>query len=82
LIAGLGALKELIPQIKYFSYGPNNSPEGLNRGCNFGFVMEFDNVEARQIYLDHPAHIYYANEKILPNLVDGVNSPVVFDYDI
>lgn len=36
--------------------------------------MEFLTVEDREVYLNHPAHINYATNKILPNLVNGINS--------
>lgn len=82
LLKGLGALKEIIPEIKSFSYGKNNSPENLDRGYLFGFIMEFRTAEDREVYLNHPAHINYATNKIIPNLVHGINSPIVFDYDL
>jgi len=43
--------------------------------------MEFLTAEDREIYLSHPDHINYATNKIIPNLVDGLNSPIVFDYE-
>ncbi|KTC93190.1 Dabb family protein [Legionella cincinnatiensis] len=82
LLKGLGALIEIIPEIQSFSCGKNNSPENLDRGYLFGFVMEFLTAEDREIYLNHPAHINYATNKILPNLVNGINSPIVFDYEL
>lgn len=81
LLEGLGALIEVIPEIKSFSCGKNNSPEHLDRGYLFGFVMEFLTAEDRDSYLNHPAHIDYATNKIIPNLVNGINSPIVFDYE-
>lgn len=78
LLNGLGALIEVIPEIKSFSCGKNNSPENLDKGYLFGFVMEFLTTEDREIYLNHPEHIHYVANNILPNLV---NSPIVFDYE-
>ncbi len=75
-------LKKVIPQILSFSWGENNSPESLHRGYLHGFVMEFKNELDRKIYLEHPEHIRVAQEFILPALVDGVNSLIVFDYAI
>ena len=75
-------LKKVIPQIMSFSWGENNSPENLHRNYLHGFVMEFKNEFDRKIYLEHPEHIRVAQEFILPALVDGVNSPIVFDYVI
>lgn len=82
ILKEMGELKGTIPQIQSFSGGKNNSPEGLDRGYQYGFIMTFNNVEDRAIYLEHPAHIALAKEKVLRALEDGVNSPVVFDFSI
>lgn len=82
IMLALANLKNDIPQIMSFSWGENNSPENLHRGYLHGFVMEFKNDTDRKIYLDHPAHVKIAQEIILPALVDGINSPIVFDYTL
>lgn len=80
VMLAIADLKKHIPQVMSFSWGENNSPENLHRGYLHGFVMEFKNDEDRKIYLEHPVHVKVATEIILPALVDGINSPVVFDY--
>jgi len=80
IMLSLASLKEVIPQIAAFSWGENNSTENLHRGYLHGFIMEFKDERDRKIYLEHPAHIKIAQEVVLPALVDGVNSPIVFDY--
>lgn len=82
IMLSLAELKKIIPQIMSFSWGENNSPENLHRGYLHGFIMEFKDDKDRKIYLEHPAHIKIAQEIILPALVDDVNSPIVFDYEI
>jgi|688.fasta_scaffold452933_1 hypothetical protein len=82
LIKELGKLQEIIPEIASFSCGVNNSLEGLSRGYQYGFVMEFKNEEDRLVYLNDPKHIKIAKEKILPALQDSFNSVMVFDYKI
>lgn len=81
IMLSLSELKKNIPQIMSFSWGINNSPENLHHGYLHGFVMEFKNSIDRKIYLEHPDHIKLAQEVILPTLVDGANSPIVFDYE-
>ncbi|WP_253307459.1 MULTISPECIES: Dabb family protein [unclassified Rickettsia] len=77
----LGNLKNTyIPQIKSFSFGKNSSPENLNKGFNYVFIMEFLNSKDRAEYLKHPDHIKIANEDIMPLTEDGINSVIVFDY--
>jgi hypothetical protein len=81
IMLSLSKLKTIIPEIMSFSWGENNSPENLHRGYLHGFIMEFKSHEDRKIYLEHPAHIKIAQEVILPALIDGANSPIVFDYE-
>jgi hypothetical protein len=69
-----------IPQIISYSYGKNCSPEALDRGFNYVFVMEFVNLSDRDIYLKHPRHHQVATEDVLPLLSNGVNSVLVMDY--
>jgi hypothetical protein len=73
-------LRNTIPEIIAFSWGPNNSPEGLNRDYNYGFTMEFKTLTDRDLYLSHPEHVRVATTIILPALTDGINSALVFDY--
>ncbi len=80
ILFGLGQLVNVIPQIKNYTYGKNNSPEGLSGNFNYGFTMEFVNTAERDYYLQHPAHVQFAQDKIIPNLKAGINSVLVFDY--
>lgn len=50
------ALPAKIPEISYFEWGLNNSPEGLNKGFTHCFFMSFNSEEARKKYLPHPDH--------------------------
>jgi hypothetical protein len=72
----IGRLKSSIPGILAFSWGPNNSPEGLNQGFSHGFVMTFTNAAARDAYLPHPEH-----EKVKELVLPRVESVLVFDYE-
>lgn len=73
-------LRLTIPQILHFNWGPYKSNEGLNKGYTHGFVMEFENETARDIYLVHPDHVRVANEIVLPALENGKESVIAFDY--
>ena len=72
----IGQLKNSIPGILDYSWGPNNSPEGLNQGFTHGFVMTFTNAAARDGYLPHPEH-----EKVKELVLPHVESVLVFDYE-
>lgn len=77
----LGNLKNTtIPQIKYFSFGKNNSPEGLNKNFQYGFVMEFESEKDRNMYLKHADHIEIAKKCIIPILKNDLESVCVLDF--
>ncbi|MEV7631838.1 Dabb family protein [Microbacterium sp. NPDC089318] len=54
-------LPRLIEGIDRLHDGPNVSPESLGGGFDWGFVITFRDVEARDVYLTHPAHIPVAD---------------------
>lgn len=68
-------LPSKIPEISYFEWGLNNSPEGLNKGFTHCFFMSFNSDEARQKYLPHPDHQAFV--AMLGPLVDDA---MVIDY--
>lgn len=77
----LGDLKySSIPEIKYFSFGKNNSHEGLNKNFQYGFIMEFDSEKDRDLYISHTDHIEIAQKFILPLVKNGENSICVLDF--
>ena len=72
----LRRLTRIIPGIKDFSLGTNNSPEGLAGGLTHGFVMAFRDVASRDAYVAHPEH-----EKFKAFVLPAIEKVVVFDYD-
>ncbi|MBX3733682.1 MAG: Dabb family protein [Verrucomicrobiae bacterium] len=50
------SLKTRIPQIQKLQWGPNNSPEGLNKGFTHCWVLTFATEADRDAYLVHPDH--------------------------
>lgn len=64
-----------------YSGGPYSSPEGINRGYNWGFSMDFRDAAARDRYLPSPEHLEVAGglgEKLAGSFEDSV---VAFDYE-
>ena len=73
-------MKNMVGQIKGLldmEYGPYNSSEGLNDGFTHGFVMTFDSLESRDVYLPHPVH-----EKVKEFVVPKLERSIVFDIDV
>lgn len=80
VMLALADLQKAIPQILSFSWKENNSPENLHHGYLHAFFIEFATEADRKIYLEHPLHVKVVKETLLPALVNGAHSPLVFDY--
>jgi hypothetical protein len=52
----LAALPEQIDGIESVRFGSSNSPEGLEQGYSYGFLITFTDEHARDRYLPHPGH--------------------------
>jgi hypothetical protein len=72
----IGSLREQVPGILDYSWGANNSPEGLSQGFTHALVMTFRDAAAREDYLHHPAH-----EKAKHGILPFVEAVVVIDYE-
>ena len=69
-------LPKKIPGILGLTWGANISPEGLDQGYTHSFIMTFESVAARDIYLPHPVH-QAAVKLVVPQL----ESAVVCDHE-
>ena len=57
LNAAFNALPGVIPEIKAFEWGINDSPENFHQGFTHCYLLTFDSVKDRDsIYAPHPAH--------------------------
>ena len=56
IIAGFQSLPKKIDGITAFEYGTDVSPEGLADGFTHCFLVTFNDSNARDTYLPHPAH--------------------------
>mgnify|MGYP000072881010 FL=1 len=68
-----------IPGILSISYGVHDSPEGLNKGFNYGLTIVFQNEAARDVYLPHPEHQKIV-DMLIPLLKNGIDSVVAVDW--
>ena len=75
--SGLEALPGQIPGIAAFAFGLNNSPEGMTKGFEIGFTIDFVDAAARDAYLPHPAHQAY-----IPSVGAIAADVLVFDFEI
>ncbi|MCB5202978.1 Dabb family protein [Neorhizobium sp. T786] len=77
----LVALKDVTPGILDVKSGPNVSPESLNGGFRDGFIVSFENAEARDAYLVHPDHVALG-DRIVAATDGGLGGLMVFDMDV
>lgn len=70
-----------LPTVRHFTSGANCSIEQLNKGFTHGFIIEFDDIEGRNAYLNHPEHQRIALEVLLPLLENGFESALVLDFE-
>lgn len=73
----LAQLQHLIGGITYFAGGQYSSLEGLNQGYTHGFVMTFESIDARDVYLPHPEH-----ERVKAALLPCIDGVVAFDFEV
>lgn len=66
-----------IPGLLAMEYGDYDSTEGLNDGYTHGFIMTFENAEARENYLPHPIH-----EDVKALVIPKLERVVVFDFNV
>ncbi|XP_055811183.1 stress-response A/B barrel domain-containing protein HS1 [Solanum dulcamara] len=75
LIKQYANLVNLVEPMKAFHWGENVSIENFHQGFTHVFESTFDSLEGVAEYVDHPAHVEYAN--ILLPLLEKV---LVIDY--
>jgi hypothetical protein len=81
IYASLELLISKIPGMLSVEFGPNVSPEGLGKGFDEGFFVEFNDAKARDAYLVDPDH-QAIGARIVGLADGGVDGILVFDLDI
>lgn len=75
IVTAFNALPSKIKTIKRFEWGVNNSPENLNGGLTYCFLVTFASEKDRDDYIVNPDH--KALVKLLPDIMEKVT---VVDY--
>lgn len=81
IYAGLEALRAKLPGMRRVHAGNNVSPEGLAKGFDEGFFVDFDNAAVRDAYLVHPDHQALGG-RIVAAAQGGTAGIIVFDFDL
>lgn len=79
LYADLARLKSRVHGMLGLIAGQNVNPEGLGQGFGEGFIIDFDDVAARDAYLVHPEH-QAIGARIVAATEGGVEGLFVFDF--
>ena len=48
---------DTVPDVLFVVEGHSSSPEGLEDGFDYGFIVTFATADARDTYLTHPNHL-------------------------
>ena len=75
VVIAFKALPEKIKTIKRFEWGVNNSPENLNQGLTYCFLVTFASEKDRNDYIVNPDHKAFT--QLLPDILEKVT---VLDY--
>ena len=81
VFGGLAALRERVAGMKAFAHGPNVSPEGLARGSNYAFTVDFEDAAARDAYLALPEH-EAAGARLVRASEGGLGGLTVVDFEL
>jgi Stress responsive A/B Barrel Domain len=74
-------MREKIPGIVDIDAGTYDSPEGLNQGFTHAFVVTFADVDFRDAYFDHPAHLP-VKQLIVDALEGDLDRVLAFDFKV
>ena len=81
IFAELADLRAHVDGMLDANFGRNVSPEGLGKGLEDGFVIDFRDVAARDAYLVHEAH-QKAGARLVAAIDGGLDTLLVFDLEV
>ncbi len=80
IFGDLEGLTGRVPGMLNFDAGPNVSPEGLGRGFDAGFVVTFDDFDARDAYLADEEH-RRIGARLVAAAEGGLDGILVYDLE-
>lgn len=78
---GLDALTARLPGARGFSGGRSTGPEGMERGYNHGFVVDFESWADLKTYADHPEH-KALGARLVALAEGGLDGVLVLDIEV
>lgn len=64
-----------------YTWGKNNSKEGRNKGYTHCLVADFADEKGRDLFINDTDRVQLSMKKFVPNMVDGLNSIISFDFE-
>lgn len=82
LFGEIDAVKNHLDGVLAVHVGTNVSPEeGMDKGFSNGFIVDFENSQARDNYLEDAEH-KTVGAKLVEAAVDGIEGILVYDLEI
>ena len=81
IMAGIENLTEEIPGMSAVHVGDNVNPEGLDKGYSRGFMVDFADARARDVYLEAPAHKAIGS-RLVAAAEGGADGIFVYDMEV
>jgi len=82
LFKAIDALKHHLTGVLAVHVGKNVSPEkGMDKNYSNGFIVDFDNAESRDVYLQDGRH-QAVGAQLVEAAVNGVEGILVYDLEI
>lgn len=81
IYGSLAALSRVLPGTSGFTGGRSQSPEQIERGYMHGFVLDFDDWAALEVYQNDETH-KNLGARLVENAVGGVDGILVLDLEV
>jgi len=76
----LDEISAKLPGRMEYTWGTNISKQGMAQGYTHCLVVDFIDEEARDLFINDPIRQALSVNKVIPNMIDGMNSVVSFDF--
>jgi len=76
----LDEISAKLPGRLSYTWGTNVSEQGIAKGYTHCLVTDFADKAGLDYFVNDPARKALSVNKVVPNMVDGINSIVAFDF--
>jgi hypothetical protein len=76
----LDEISSQLPGRLSYTWGKYNSHEGRNKNYTHCLVADFIDEKSRNIFLEDHKRLELSKQKVIPNMINGVDGIVSFDF--